>query len=111
MCTDRTRRLARTVRATNHSFGRDEFAAQLDELLASKGVAIDKVINLEIDDDLLVKRIVGRWVDGWVVDPSPDGTDSQQSRAKQCAGRARRTACALVAPRSHELVVFDSLVW
>lgn len=33
---------------------------QLDELLASKGASIDKVINLEIDDDLLVKRIVGR---------------------------------------------------
>ncbi|CAM9321757.1 unnamed protein product [Choristocarpus tenellus] len=36
-------------------------AQKLDKLLASKGTAIDKVINLEINDDLLVKRIVGRW--------------------------------------------------
>eukprot|EP00611_Tribonema_gayanum_P017917 TRINITY_DN3089_c0_g1_i2.p1 TRINITY_DN3089_c0_g1~~TRINITY_DN3089_c0_g1_i2.p1 ORF type:complete len:159 (+),score=46.74 TRINITY_DN3089_c0_g1_i2:1276-1752(+) len=35
---------------------------QLDELLASKGTKIDKVVNLEIDDDLLVKRITGRWI-------------------------------------------------
>ncbi|CAM9510504.1 unnamed protein product, partial [Discosporangium mesarthrocarpum] len=36
-------------------------AKKLDKLLASKGTAIDAVINLQIDDDLLVKRIVGRW--------------------------------------------------
>eukprot|EP00611_Tribonema_gayanum_P017916 TRINITY_DN3089_c0_g1_i1.p1 TRINITY_DN3089_c0_g1~~TRINITY_DN3089_c0_g1_i1.p1 ORF type:complete len:241 (+),score=90.36 TRINITY_DN3089_c0_g1_i1:105-827(+) len=37
-------------------------AEKLDELLASKGTKIDKVVNLEIDDDLLVKRITGRWI-------------------------------------------------
>lgn len=36
-------------------------AEKLDNLLSSKNVAIDKVISLEIADDLLVKRITGRW--------------------------------------------------
>ena len=36
-------------------------AEKLDALLATKKVQIDKVINLEIPDDLLVKRITGRW--------------------------------------------------
>lgn len=34
---------------------------QLDEMLKSKGVGIDKVVNLEIDDELLLKRITGRY--------------------------------------------------
>ncbi|CAM9435369.1 unnamed protein product [Chrysoparadoxa australica] len=37
-------------------------AEKLDELLASKGAKIDHVVNLEIDDDMLVKRITGRWI-------------------------------------------------
>jgi adenylate kinase len=32
----------------------------LDELLDKDGLRIGKVVNLEIDDDLLVKRVVGR---------------------------------------------------
>ena len=39
-----------------------EQARILDELLAAKGVAIDAVINLEIDDELLIKRITGRLI-------------------------------------------------
>jgi len=37
-------------------------AKKLDELLAKDGKSIDKVISLEIDDELLVKRITGRLV-------------------------------------------------
>lgn len=34
----------------------------LDDLLAKQGVAIDKVINLDIDDELLIKRVTGRLI-------------------------------------------------
>lgn len=34
----------------------------LDELLAKERVSVDKVINLEIDDELLIKRVTGRLV-------------------------------------------------
>lgn len=34
----------------------------LDDLLTKQGVALDAVLNLEIDDDLLVKRVTGRLV-------------------------------------------------
>jgi adenylate kinase len=34
----------------------------LDELLAKQSVGIDRVINLEIDDELLVRRITGRLI-------------------------------------------------
>ena len=34
----------------------------LDRLLAKQNVSINKVINLEIDDELLVKRITGRLI-------------------------------------------------
>lgn len=34
----------------------------LDGLLAKQGVTIDKVINLSIDDELLIKRVTGRLV-------------------------------------------------
>lgn len=37
-------------------------AKKLDSMLAEDGTSIDKVINLKIDDDLLVKRIVGRLI-------------------------------------------------
>jgi adenylate kinase len=37
-------------------------AQMLDEMLAKKGSSIDKVINLEIADELLIKRITGRLV-------------------------------------------------
>mmetsp|Transcript_15450 Transcript_15450/g.22979 ORF Transcript_15450/g.22979 Transcript_15450/m.22979 type:complete len:239 (+) Transcript_15450:28-744(+) len=37
-------------------------AKMLENLLVKKGTGIDKVVNLEIDDDLLVKRITGRWI-------------------------------------------------
>mmetsp|Transcript_7437 Transcript_7437/g.25143 ORF Transcript_7437/g.25143 Transcript_7437/m.25143 type:complete len:240 (-) Transcript_7437:129-848(-) len=37
-------------------------AQMLDSMLAEEGKAIDKVINLEIDDDLLVRRITGRLI-------------------------------------------------
>lgn len=36
---------------------------QLDEILAKKGLHIDKVINLKIDDKLLVRRVLGRYAD------------------------------------------------
>jgi hypothetical protein len=35
-------------------------AEKLDEMLQQKGGGIDKVVNLTIDDDLLLKRITGR---------------------------------------------------
>jgi adenylate kinase len=34
----------------------------LDELLAKEQVSVDKVINLQIDDELLIKRVTGRLV-------------------------------------------------
>lgn len=34
----------------------------LDSLLAEKGVSIDKVVNLSIDDELLIKRVTGRLI-------------------------------------------------
>lgn len=37
-------------------------AKLLDNMLYKKGIAIDKVINLKIDDELLVKRITGRLI-------------------------------------------------
>lgn len=37
-------------------------AKMLDELLAKDKKSIDRIINLEIDDDLLVKRVTGRLV-------------------------------------------------
>ena len=37
-------------------------AKKLDELLAKDGKAIDKVVSLEIDDELLVKRVTGRLI-------------------------------------------------
>jgi adenylate kinase len=36
-------------------------AASLDELLASRGRTLDHVIELEVDEDALVERIVGRF--------------------------------------------------
>jgi adenylate kinase len=35
-------------------------ARMLDALLAKQNIEVDRVINLEIDDELLVKRITGR---------------------------------------------------
>lgn len=37
-------------------------AKMLDDLLAKNNVAIDNVISLEIDDELLVKRVTGRLI-------------------------------------------------
>lgn len=37
-------------------------AKMLDDLLAKGGNSIDKVINLEIDDELLIKRVTGRLI-------------------------------------------------
>jgi len=37
-------------------------AKLLDEILRKDGVQVDRVINLEIDDDLLVKRVTGRLI-------------------------------------------------
>jgi adenylate kinase family enzyme len=36
------------------------FRWQLDKVLSTTGVEIDKVINLEIPDELLLSRITGR---------------------------------------------------
>lgn len=37
-------------------------AQKLDEMLSKKGQTIDKVLNFAVPDQLLVDRIVGRWV-------------------------------------------------
>ena len=37
-------------------------AQKLDEMLAKKGIAIDRVLNFAIDDQLLVDRICNRWI-------------------------------------------------
>ena len=37
-------------------------AEKLDQMLATKGEKIDKVLNFEIDDQLLVDRICNRWI-------------------------------------------------
>lgn len=36
------------------------FLVQLDGILSAKGVAIDKVINLVVDDTTLIRRVLGR---------------------------------------------------
>jgi len=41
-----------------------EQAKILDKLLAEKGVAIDAVVSLEIEDEQLIKRITGRVIHG-----------------------------------------------
>jgi adenylate kinase len=37
-------------------------AKKLDDMLGKRGTGIDKVINFEVPDSLLVERVVGRWV-------------------------------------------------
>ena len=37
-------------------------AQKLDEMLEKKGIAIDRVLNFAIDDQLLVDRICNRWI-------------------------------------------------
>ncbi|KAG2430480.1 hypothetical protein HXX76_010003 [Chlamydomonas incerta] len=37
-------------------------AKKLDEMLAKRGQAIDRVLNFVVPDALLVERVVGRWV-------------------------------------------------
>lgn len=37
-------------------------AQKLDEMLAKRGQAIDKVLNFDVPDSLLVERVTGRWV-------------------------------------------------
>lgn len=37
-------------------------AKLLDELLAKQNISITSVVNLKIDDELLAKRIDGRWI-------------------------------------------------
>ena len=34
----------------------------LDEMLAKKGVSVDKVLDFQIPDEVLVERIEGRWI-------------------------------------------------
>ena len=37
-------------------------AQKLDEMLASRGQAVDKVLNFSVPDAVLVERVTGRWV-------------------------------------------------
>ncbi|KAH9603794.1 hypothetical protein KSS87_018820 [Heliosperma pusillum] len=37
-------------------------AQKLDEMLAKRGVKVDKVLNFAIDDSVLEERITGRWI-------------------------------------------------
>jgi len=37
-------------------------AAKLDEMLAKTGNKIDKVLNFEVPDEILVERVTGRWI-------------------------------------------------
>ncbi|KAG2484470.1 hypothetical protein HYH03_016704 [Edaphochlamys debaryana] len=37
-------------------------AQKLDEMLAKRGQSIDKVLNFQVPDSLLVERVTGRWV-------------------------------------------------
>lgn len=37
-------------------------AQKLDEMLASRGTAVDKVLDFQVPDAVLVERVVGRWV-------------------------------------------------
>lgn len=58
-------------------------AKMLDQMLAKDGASIDKVINLRIDDDLLIKRITGRLIhqasgrsyNVWFNPPKVEGKD------------------------------------
>lgn len=37
-------------------------AQMLDHMLAKKGVSVDKVLDFQIPDEVLVERIEGRWI-------------------------------------------------
>mmetsp|Transcript_7433 Transcript_7433/g.14041 ORF Transcript_7433/g.14041 Transcript_7433/m.14041 type:complete len:240 (+) Transcript_7433:64-783(+) len=37
-------------------------AQKLDEILSKKGMGIDKVLNFEVPDSVLVERVTGRWI-------------------------------------------------
>jgi adenylate kinase len=37
-------------------------AEKLDEMLSRRGTAIDKVLNFQVPDAVLVERVTGRWV-------------------------------------------------
>ncbi|KAK3234017.1 hypothetical protein CYMTET_55717 [Cymbomonas tetramitiformis] len=37
-------------------------AQMLDKMLAKKGQAIDKVLNFDVPDEVLVERVTGRWI-------------------------------------------------
>eukprot|EP01026_Neomeris_dumetosa_P040781 TRINITY_DN3374_c0_g1_i12.p1 TRINITY_DN3374_c0_g1~~TRINITY_DN3374_c0_g1_i12.p1 ORF type:complete len:252 (+),score=45.33 TRINITY_DN3374_c0_g1_i12:32-757(+) len=37
-------------------------AQKLDEMLSARGVAIDKVLNFEVPEQVLVERVTGRWI-------------------------------------------------
>jgi len=37
-------------------------AQKLDQLLTSKGVQIDKVLDFQVPDEVLVERVTGRWI-------------------------------------------------
>ena len=37
-------------------------AEKLDEMLAKRGTAVDKVLNFAVPDEVLVERVTGRWI-------------------------------------------------
>lgn len=37
-------------------------ASKLDDMLAARGTAVDKVLHFKVPDSVLVERVVGRWV-------------------------------------------------
>ncbi|KAK9811441.1 hypothetical protein WJX72_003964 [[Myrmecia] bisecta] len=37
-------------------------AQKLDEMLQTKGTGVDKVLNFDVPDSLLVERVTGRWI-------------------------------------------------
>ena len=59
-------------------------AVMLDEMLAKKGVSVDKVLDFQIPDEVLVERIEGRWIH------AKSGRSYHQVLAAQGARRGRR---------------------
>ena len=57
-------------------------ADALGDLLASEGLTLDRVIELQVDDETLVKRVVNR------------GRRRRRPPARRCAPTTTRTRCA-----------------
>ena len=72
-------------------------AKMLDEMLAKKGVSVDKVLDFQIPDEVLIERIEGRWIHAAsgrsyhtkFSPPKVPGVDDVTGEPHQAQGRQR----------------------